>query len=125
MTAGAHVLIFPFLRRAGLHSDIDVARIGAGRNRRFVSIEGPMGGTRVTAKVAFQPLRRLEFPRFILLLQVQWLLRQSIFPSGIRETCDLICSVFFFSNYIVWMKKNNIFLFQCICETNVDYLKLN
>jgi len=82
LAAGA--LVFPFLRRTRFHSDVDVAGV-AGR-KRIVSIEGSVRGTRVTAEVAFEPLRCLEFSRFILFLQVQRLLRQGIFPSGVRET---------------------------------------
>jgi hypothetical protein len=53
LAAGA--LIFPFLRRTRFHSDVDVARVVAGR-KRIVSVEGSVRGTRVTAEVAFQPL---------------------------------------------------------------------
>lgn len=92
MAAGTRVLIFAFLRCAGFHSDVDVACVRASWKRRVVGVERPVGGTRVAAEMTLQPFGRLELPRLVLLLQVQRLLRQGIFPSGgctVRKTCNL------------------------------------
>jgi hypothetical protein len=57
----------PLLGRArGLHRDVDVARA----TRGGLVVDRALGGAGLAAKVAFQPLGRLELARLVLLLQL-------------------------------------------------------
>lgn len=73
------VLVIPLLGRARLHGDVDVTRVRARWNGRVVQrVNGSMGGAGLAAEVALQPLGRLEFPRLVLLLEIQRFPRQHV-----------------------------------------------
>lgn len=77
-----HVLVIPLLGRAGLHGDVDVTRVRARWNGGVVQrVNGSMGGARLAAEMALQPLGRFEFPRLVLLLEIQRFPRQHILTS--------------------------------------------
>lgn len=77
-----HVLVIPLLGRAGLHGDVDVTRVRARRNGGVVQrVNGSMGGARLAAEMALQPLGRFEFPRLVLLLEIQRFPRQHVLTS--------------------------------------------
>lgn len=77
-----HVLVIPLLGRAGLHGDVDVTRVRARRNGGVVQrVNGSMGGARLAAEMALQPLGRFEFPRLVFLLEIQRFPRQHVLTS--------------------------------------------
>lgn len=77
-----HVLVIPLLGRAGLHGDVDVTRVRARWNGGVVQrVNGSMGGARLAAEMALQPLGRFEFPRLVFLLEIQRFPRQHVLTS--------------------------------------------
>lgn len=76
------VLIIPVLGRARLHRDVDVTCVRARWNGRVVQrVNGSMGGARLAAEVALQPLGRFEFSRLVFLLEIQRFPRQYVLTS--------------------------------------------